>query len=113
MKILVLTERDDCCGPMAAAFLSDYSTKLEVVSAGRHPAKSLPRMLVAAMRECLIDLEGYQPRDVSAVDLKDFDMLYECPDLPCPDEVQACRDLRDRIKNKAFLYYRNILSSSF
>lgn len=106
MKILVLTEHDDCCGPMAAAFLGDFSEKLKVVSAGRHPGKALPMMLVAVMRECLIDLDGYVPRDVATLDIKDFDMVYECPDLPCPNEVQACRDLRDYIKNESFLFYR-------
>ena len=107
MKILVLSERDDCCGPMAAAFLSDYS-KLEVVSAGRHPAKGLPLLLVTVMRECLIDLKGYVPRDVAALDLQSFDVVYECTDLPCPDGLQACRELRDRIKNEAFLYYKRL-----
>ena len=106
MKILVLTEHDDCCGPMAAAFLADYSSKLEVVSAGRHPSEALPRSLVAVMRECLIDLAGYHPRDVASLDLDGFDMVYECPDQPCPTEVQACRDLRDRIKNESFLFYK-------
>jgi len=106
MKILVITEHDDCCGPMAAAFLNDYSEKLEVVSVGKHPAASLPTMLIAVMRECLIDLGPYVPRDVSTVDFDDFDAVYECPDLPCPTEVQACRDLRDFIKNESFLYYK-------
>ena len=107
MKILVISEHDDCCGPMAAAFLADYSSKNEVVSAGRHPAKALPIMLVAVMRECLIDLDGYQPQDASKLDLNDFVVVYECPDLPCPTEVKACRELRDRIKNESFLFYRN------
>ena len=107
MKILVLTEQDDCCGPMAAAFLRDYSGKLEVVSAGRHPAETLPRMLVAVMRECLIDLDDYVPLDVASLDLSTFDKVYECPDQQCPSEVQACRDLRDRIKNDAFLFYKS------
>ena len=106
MKILVLTEHDDCCGPMAAAFLSDYSEKLEVVSAGRHPAKTLPLMLIAVMHECLIDLDDCVPRDVASVDLKDFDAVYECPDMPCPTDVQACRGLRDFIKNESFKYYK-------
>ena len=107
MKILVLSEHDDCCGPMAAAFLADYSSENEVVSAGRHPAEGLPLMVVAVMRECLIDLDGYRPRDVSRLNLDDFDAVYECPDLPCPNEVKACRELRDRIKNESFLFYRN------
>ena len=106
MKILVLTEHDDCCGPIAAAFLSDYSPKHEVVSAGKHPSKAFPRMLVAVMRECLIDMDGYVPHDVATMDLSGFDAVYECPDLPCPTEVQACRDLRDFIKNESFKYYK-------
>ena len=112
MKILVLTEHDDCCGPMAAAFLGDYSSGLEVVSAGKKPALALPRMLVAVMRECLIDLEGYIPCSVETLDLKDFDAVYECPDLPCPTGIQACRDLRDIIKNDSYLFYRRLLSSA-
>ena len=107
MKILVLSEHDDCCGPMAAAFLSDYSPKLEVLSAGRHPAKSFPKVLVEVMRECLIDLEGYLPCDMTTLDLSSFDRVYECPDQPCPTDVQACRKLRDFIKNDSFLFYRN------
>ena len=106
MKILVLTEHDDCCGPMAAAFLGDYSSKLEVVSAGRYPFDALPPLIVEAMRECLIDLKGYVPRDVASLNPDDFDRVYECTDLPCPGDLQACRDLRDRIKNESFLFYR-------
>lgn len=106
MKILVITEHDDCCGPMAAAFLNDYSPKIEAVSAGRLPADTLPRLLVAVMCECLIDLDGYVPRDVSMLNPEDFDEVYECPDLPCPTDVRACRELRDYIKNESFLFYR-------
>ena len=107
MRILVLSEHDDCCGPMAAAFLRDYSSRLEVVSAGRRPAQSFPLILVAVMRECLIDMDGYQPRDLASLDVQDFDVVYECPDKSCPHDVQACRDLRDFIKNESFLFYRN------
>ena len=106
MKILVLTEHDNCCGPMAAAFLRDYSAKLEVVSAGRHPAETVPGLVVEAMRECLIDLQVYVPRDVASLDMSEFDAVYECPDAPCPETLEACRVLRDRIKNESFLFYR-------
>ena len=111
MKILVITEHDDCCGPMAAAFLRDYSERVEVVSAGRHPSQALPKILVAVMRECLIDLAGYVPQDLATVNVSAFDAVYECPDEPCPDDVQACRDLRDFIKNESFLFYRVLRSS--
>ena len=109
MKILVLSERDDCCGPMASAFLRDFSPRIEVVSAGRHPAGVLPPLVVEAMRECLIDLVGYVPQDVSVVDLESFDVVYECPDAPCPETLDGCRDLRDFIKNESFKFYRKLL----
>ncbi len=111
MRILVLTERDDGCGPMAAAFLRDYSGKLEVVSAGRNPGREFPLVLVEAMRECLIDMAGYEPRALSSLDPEAFDVVYECPDLPCPKEIQACRELCDYIKNESFLFYRRLPSS--
>ena len=111
MKILVLTEHDDCCGPMAAAFLSDYSGHAEVVSAGRHPASALSPLVVEVMRECLIDMESFHPCDVASLETSDFDVVYECPDLPCPDNLNACRDLCDFIKNDSFLFYRRLLSS--
>lgn len=106
MKILVLTEHDDCCGPMVAAFLRDYSGKVEVVSAGRHPAQTLSPLVVEAMRECLIDLSAYAPRDMSTLDLSEFDVVYECPDRPCPNDLQACRELRDFVKNESFIFYK-------
>ena len=106
MKILVVTEHDDCCGPMAAAFLRDYSEKLEVVSVGRRPAEGVPPVMVEAMRECLIDMAGYVPGDVASVDLAVFDVVYDCPDLPCPATLDECRGLCDFIKNEAFLFFR-------
>ena len=106
MKILVITETDACCGPMAAAFLRDYSPLLEVVSAGRNPLQSVEPMVITAMRECLVDLQDYVPRDLKSVDASDFDAVYECPDAPCPTTIEACRELRDFIKNEAFLFVR-------
>ena len=111
MKVLVLSEHDDCCGPIAAAFLRDYSSKLEVLSAGRNPVREMATLMVEAMRECLIDMDGFVPTDVATLDVSSFDAVYECPDEPCPTEIQACRELRDFIKNESFLFYRRLLSS--
>ena len=108
MKILVISEHDDCCGPMAAAFLGDYSSKVEVVSAGRHPGSTVPPLVVEVMRECLINMEDYKPRDLASVDVSAFDVVYECLDIPCPSTMEACRDLCDQIKNDSFLFYRSL-----
>ena len=104
----MLTETDACCGPMAAAFLGDYSTTMEVTSAGRHPAQALEPLLVAAMKECLIDMSGYRPRNIEEFELSDFDVVYECPDLPSPGTLEDFRALRDFIKNEAYLFFRGL-----
>ena len=107
----MLTEHDDGCGPMAAAFLRDYSPKIDAVSAGRVPGTKYPTLLVTAMRECLIDLEGYVPQGCATLELASFDAVYECPDLPCPDTLEACRDLRDVVKNASYRFFRCLLPS--
>ena len=108
MKVLVLTESDDCCGPIAAAFLNDFSTHIEAVSAGRNPLQSVELMMVTAMKECLIDLSDYQPQNISSINVSGFDVVYECPDLPCPETLEECRELRDFIKNEAYLFFRGL-----
>ena len=108
MKILVVTETDACCGPMAAAFLRDYSPSFEVVSAGSHPSDSLNPMLVMVMKECLIDLSDYQPKKASDFDPSAFDVVYECPERSCPKTIEAYRELRDFIKNEAYLFFRSL-----
>ena len=108
MKILVLTETDASCGPMAAAFLRDYSPSLEVISAGVKPWESIDPVVVVVMKECLIDLNGYVPQNVDRVDVSGFDAVYQCPERSCPNTVDAYRELRDYIKNEAYLFFRNL-----
>ena len=108
MKVLVLTETDACCGPMAAAFLRDYSPLLEVVSAGHNPLQSIDPMVVMVMKECLIDLLGYVPRDAKTIDASGFDAVYECPEIACANTIDAYREIRDAIKNEAYLFFRKL-----
>ena len=108
MRILVLTENDACCGPMAAAFLRDYSPRIEAVSAGRAPLETMDSMTVTVMKECLIDLSDYRPKNVSDFDVSAFDAVYDCPDLPCPATMEEARRMRDFIKNEAYLFFRGV-----
>ena len=108
MRILVVTETDACCGPMAVAFLRDYSTSFEVLSAGRNPSDAINPLVVVAMRECMIDLADYRPCDLKSVDLSSFDAVYECPDEPAPTSLVELRHLRDFIKNEAYLFFKEL-----
>ena len=105
---MVLTETDACCGPMAAAFLRDYSTSNEVVSAGRNPLQSIEPLVVTSMKESLIDLSDYQLKSVSTFEKSSFNAIYECPDLPAPKTLEEFRELRDFIKNEAYLFFRKL-----
>ena len=111
MQILVVTQYDDAIGPMVAAFLRDYSTHLEAVSAGKNPAQNFHPLVVEAMKECLVDLECYAPKDVSEIDEKQFDLIVEWPEPPLPSDLDGFRVLRDRVKNESFLYYRDVIRS--
>ena len=108
MRLLVLTENDDCCGPMAAAFLRDYSTRFEVVSAGRNPTQTIEPLVVTVMKECLVDLSGQKPNDAESLNVAEFELVYECPDLPAPKTIGELRELRDFIKNEAYLFFRKL-----
>ena len=108
MRILVLSETDDCCGPMAAAFLRDYSTRFEVVSAGRNPTQAIEPSVVTVMKECLVDLSGQKPNAAESLNVADFDVVYNCPDLPAPKTIAELRELRDFIKNEAYLFFRKL-----
>ena len=108
MRILVLTETDACCGPMAAAFLRDYSISNEVVSAGHNPIDSIDPLVVIVMKECLIDLSTYVPKNARLVDVSEFDVVYQCPERLCPKAIDAYRGLRDFIKNEAYLFFRKM-----
>ena len=105
MRILVITETDACYGPMAAAFLNDFSMRIEAVSAGRNPVQSADLLMVEAMHECLIDLDDYVPKNVDDVDVN---AVYDCPELPVPTTLDEFRDQRDFIKNEAYRFFRGL-----
>ena len=76
-------------------------------SIGNRPRDPMSAMFVAAMKECLVNLEDYVPKSIGEINPMDFDKVYECPDLPCPTTMPECRKVRDSIKNEAFLFFRN------
>lgn len=112
MRVLLITRNDDGMGPMAASFLRDYSAHLEVVSVGRCVCPCIHPMVVAAMHECLIDLDGYLPRHIADVDEEQFDVVVEWPEKPLPDDLESLRILRDDVKNASFVFYRDVLRKS-
>ena len=70
--------------------------------------ETMDPMAVTVMKECLVDLSDYQPKNLSAFDLSAFDAVYECIDLSCGNSIDAYREMRDFIKNDAYLFFRGL-----
>ncbi len=126
MKILVVSENDNCCGPMAACFLNDFDTNVEAFSAGICPSESLLDNVVEVMKECFADLSRYKPMKYKQHMLADADYVVSIGDLSlefnvthCPlpsgsydtNSIGCLRELRDYIKNEMFVVFRDIRKS--
>lgn len=126
MKILVVTENDDCCGPMAARFLNDFSEKVEAFSAGVSPAVEVRQNVVELMRECFCDLSDYRPVQFQSSMLDGADCVivigqFDFDASPCrtirlelPQNLSEAsstgemRALRDHVKNESFVILKSL-----
>jgi arsenate reductase (thioredoxin) len=58
MRILILCTGNSCRSQMAEGFLKSLDSRLEVYSAGTHPASKANPHAVAVMKEIGIDISG-------------------------------------------------------
>ena len=63
---------------------------------------------IALRKPHILHLQWLPLTEVSSIEKSDFDVIYECPDLPCPKTLEECRVLRDFIKNETFLFFRGL-----
>ncbi|MEI6900054.1 MAG: arsenate reductase ArsC [Bacteroidota bacterium] len=136
MKILILCTGNSCRSQMAEGFLKSFDSRLEVFSAGTHPASVANPNAVAAMNEVGIDISGNQPKNVEIFLADPFDYVITvcggaqetCPafigkvknrlhigfDDPADavgtfDEVMPVyRKVRDEIKTRFFQFYKDL-----
>lgn len=123
MKVLIITYHDYGWGAAAAAFLRDYSSKIEAVSASCLPPNTKDSIVIDAMRECLIHLEDehtfyyhehtlYDSVDADAhaprLNPESFDVTIDLhDDYPRPANLDEARIIRDQIKNDFFIWLRS------
>lgn len=74
--------------------------------------ETIDPMVVTVMKECLIGMSGYVPRDVKTIGMPDFDVVYECPEKACANTIDAYREMRDFVKNDAYLFFRSSIQLS-
>jgi multimeric flavodoxin WrbA/protein-tyrosine-phosphatase len=119
-RLLIVSQSDACRGQMAGAFARALAgDRLDVLTAGTHPATGIGKAMPAAMAEKGIDLGFHAPRDLEAVlaeGTPDWVVTIGPPtptlrvetarvthwDLPNPAEesMTQVRNLRDEIERQ-------------
>lgn len=75
MKLLILCTGNSCRSQMAEGFLKSFDSRLEVYSAGTHPAPHANANAVAVMKEVGIDISANKPKNVDLFVDQPFDFV--------------------------------------
>ena len=85
-RVLILCTGNSARSQMAAGFLKSFDHRLEVLSAGTHPADRVNPYAIAAMKEVCIDISGETPTSASRFTAQPFDYIITV----CGDADQNC-----------------------
>lgn len=86
MKILILCTGNSCRSQMAEGFLKSFDSRLEVFSAGTHPAQKSNASAISVMKEMGIDISQNKPKSVDLFLDKPFDYVITV----CDDAKESC-----------------------
>ena len=81
---------------MAEGFLKSFEPKLEVFSAGTHPAERVHPVAVAVMKEVGIDLSQSFPKSVDQFTRQAFDYVITV----CDNAKETCPVFTGKVKNR-------------
>jgi arsenate reductase len=96
MKILILCTGNSCRSQMAEGFLKSFDARLEVCSAGTHPASHANPHAVAAMKELGIDISGNKPKHVDLFLSDPFDYVITV----CGGARESCPAFTGKVKTR-------------
>jgi arsenate reductase len=96
MKILILCTGNSCRSQMAEGFLASFDSRLEVFSAGTHPAAQANPHAVAAMKELGIDISHNKPKNVDLFVADPFDYVITV----CGGAKEVCPAFTGVVKNR-------------
>jgi thioredoxin type arsenate reductase len=96
MKVLILCTGNSCRSQMAEGFLRDFDSRLEVYSAGTHPAPHANPYAVAVMKEVGIDISGNKPKNVNIFVADPFDYVITV----CGGAQEVCPAFTGTVKNR-------------
>jgi arsenite methyltransferase len=96
MKILILCTGNSCRSQMAEGFLKSFNARLEVFSAGTHPASIANPHAVAAMKELGIDISRNKPKSVADFLADPFDYVITV----CGGAQESCPAFTGKVKTR-------------
>ncbi len=96
MRILILCTGNSCRSQMAEGFLKSFDSRLEVFSAGTHPAHEPNPYAVAAMKEIGIDISRNKPKNVDLFVDEPFDYVITV----CGGAKEVCPAFTGQVKNR-------------
>ncbi len=96
MRILILCTGNSCRSQMAEGFLKSFDSRLEVFSAGTHPAPHANPNAVAAMNEVGIDISMNKPKKVDLFVADPFDYVITV----CGGAKEVCPAFTGNVKNR-------------
>jgi arsenate reductase len=96
MRILILCTGNSCRSQMAEGFLRSFDARLDVYSAGTHPAPHANPSAVAAMKEVGIDISQNRPKNVDLFVADPFDYVITV----CGGAREVCPAFTGDVKNR-------------
>jgi arsenate reductase len=92
-RILVLCTGNSARSQMSEGFLKSLDSRLEVYSAGTHPAPRVNPFAVQAMKEIGIDISAASPKKVDQFLNQSFDYVITV----CDDADKSCPNFRGKV----------------
>jgi arsenate reductase (thioredoxin) len=96
MRILILCTGNSCRSQMAEGFLKSFDSRLEVFSAGTHPAPYANPYAVAVMEEVGIDISKNEPKNVDLFVADPFDYVITV----CGGAKEVCPAFTGKVKHR-------------
>lgn len=96
MRILILCTGNSCRSQMAEGFMKSFDSRLEVFSAGTHPAPHANPCAIAVMKEVDIDISQNKPKNVDLFVAEPFDFVITV----CGGAKEVCPAFTGNVKNR-------------
>jgi arsenate reductase (thioredoxin) len=108
MKVLVICTGNSCRSQMAEGFLKSFDPKLEVFSAGTHPASKVNPNAVKVMKEIGIDISNQVPDLVDKYIDEEWDYVITV----CDSAKETCPVFSGKVKNRLHIGFEDPFSAN-